>query len=231
MLNPRRQFLLEQYLSGDEYSCDFLYDGAAHILRVVRKYSSPHLGYFAGFHLLNADSLRGYGIDLGYLEQVCAAIASALEIDTGVCMVDFMMTRRGLQVLESSVRPGLSTFVPLMASIYGYTSLALLAELRQGRSVRRSIPSREGLVVHIVAPTTGQIRRFDTARLERMPGVIGVHRYANVGTLVSDSPVDHWDSLLGYALIQDPPAGQIDSLIRAVGESVGLEIQPGDEGT
>ncbi len=225
VLDPRRQFMLEQFLAGDEYSCDFLYDGAPHVLRVVRKYPGRHLGYFAAFHLLNTDSLQRAGVDLGQLEVVCGAVARALGIRSGVCMVDFMMTGRGLQVIESSVRPGLSTFVPLMQQIYGYTSLALLVELRQGRPAVRPIPRREGLVVHIVAPTTGRVRRFDTAAVERMPGVIGVHCYSGVGTLVSDSRTDHWDSLLGYVLIQDPPAGQIESLMAAIGESIGLEIQ------
>ena len=225
VLDPRRQFLLEEFLEGHECSCDFMIDGGVRIIRVVKKYGSGHLGYFSGFHLLNQASIGRFGIDIAWLRKVCTRIAAALSIRSGVCMVDFMMTKDGLRVIESSVRPGLSTFMPLMEKIYGYTSLGVLARLRQEGHVDVSIPEDEGLVAHIIAPTTGRIVRFDTSRLEAMEGVIGVHRYEAVGSVVTDSELDHWGTLLGYVLVKNPGPDKIERIFGAVHDLIDLQIE------
>jgi hypothetical protein len=174
--------------------------------------------------LMNRASIARSGIELPYLESVCKRIAAAFGISRGVCMVDLMLTADGLQVLESSIRPGLSTFVPLMQQVYGYTSLGLLVRLVQGENVAVTLPDDEGLVVHILARGCGRIVRFDMSRVETGPGVIDMHRYAEAGDVVEDSRLDHWDSLLGYVLVKNPPPGRIPEVLEEIDDAVDLSM-------
>jgi hypothetical protein len=198
--------------------------GQVRIIRVVKKYPANHTGYFRGFYLMNEASIRRCGINPAWLQEICTRIAAALDITEGVCMVDFMCTGAGLQVIETSVRPGLSTFIPLMQQIYGFTSLSLLARLRQHATPDWAIPEAEGLVVHIIAPGPGLLIRFDTTRAWDLPGVIDVHCYNVAGDILVDSPHDHWGLLLGYVLIRNPQPGSIDELFRSVASAIEVQV-------
>src|SRR5262249_59408293 len=108
-LDPRREFVLEAHVGGDEYSCDFVVQrGHVQLLRAVRKYRGAHLGQFGGFYLLNLDSLASCGVNPEELRDVCSRIARALGISDGVSMVDFKFDGGTLPVLETSLLPGLS---------------------------------------------------------------------------------------------------------------------------
>ena len=147
-INPKKEFLLEEYIGGDEYSCDLIKQGEkVDIIRVVKKMPSQHLGYFKGYHLMNESSIKKAGIGLGKLRTVCKNISKSLRIDNGICMVDFKLCNGQIKVIETSIRPGFSSFVNLMNKIYGYTSLSLLARMQLGEKIKVNIPKEEGFVL------------------------------------------------------------------------------------
>ncbi|MBN1885828.1 MAG: hypothetical protein JW876_09950 [Candidatus Krumholzibacteriota bacterium] len=216
-LDPKSQFLLEAYVPGDEYSCDFLVrDGAIKIIRVTGKLPGSHFGYAGGYRLLNEAGLARANIGRARLEAVCRGIARALGIDAGVCMVDFKKGDGGIVVLETSIRPGLSAFNHLMYDICGYTSLALMAMEKLGRPVRVELPDARGAVVYLYDSADGVPRPLDTPLRDDLfsrCAVTATHLYRDDGGRAADSAVDHSALLRGYVVLNDldgtaPPPGR-----------------------
>ncbi len=232
VFDPTREFLLEEYISSDEYSCDFLLcNGQIKILRVVKKFRAKYFGYFEAFYLMNNDSISHYGIDIKKLECVCRKIAKSLLIDSSkgssVCMIDFMMADGEIKVIETNVRPGIGAFLPLMKEIYGYTSFRILSRSKIGLSVDCTIPRDEGLAVYLYCNKTGRIEKFDTCKLEELReelGIIGITKYNAEGDIISDTEVDHWGFICGTVLIKNPRREEITRIIERIKESVDIVV-------
>ncbi|MCM2325619.1 MAG: ATP-grasp domain-containing protein [Candidatus Woesearchaeota archaeon] len=198
-VDTRKKFLLEEFAQGDEYSLDFRFDGDVKLIRVVRKFTSGLTGYFAGFRLLNARSIETI-FGKGNLEGMCRKIAAALEIDNGVCMVDFKYDGT-LRVIETAMRPGLSTFIHLMNELYGYASIRVLHEMLMGRDFRFDIPEKEGFAYYLLADRPGRLKSI-SADVESLPGFICKKFYSKAGDMIEDHESDHTDYLLGYVLFE-----------------------------
>jgi hypothetical protein len=198
-INPRKQFLLEQFIDGDEYSCDFLIrNNQVQIIRIVKKLKGPYFGLFSAYHLLTLEGLEINGIDLMKLMSLCRGISRAFSIEQGVCMVDFKMNDGKFKVLESSVRPGLSAFNHLMYEIYGYTSLAVLARLKMGIPTDIQFPGESGSVIYIYNWQEEILRNpgfpFD---------ILHIHQFENEEGPVIDPDFDRSQYLKGYVLLKN----------------------------
>ncbi|MFW5738898.1 MAG: ATP-grasp domain-containing protein [Myxococcota bacterium] len=214
--DPRRNFLLEAYVPGLEYSCDFLVDGSeVRIIRIAKKIPGPQLGIFAGYALLDGAGLRSEGFSLDRLMAVCVRIAQAFQVRQAVCMVDFKWTGDALMVLESSVRPGFSAFNHLMYDLVGYTSLALMVAHALGQPVALRRPVASGAVVYLIAPE-GEGGDLDTTRLQahaRALGITAIHCFPNEGESTETDPARR---LRGYALVRDCPPERLGYHINAI---------------
>lgn len=198
-LDPRSQFLLEQFIDGDEYSCDFIIQGnTVEIIRVVKKLKGPYFGFFSAYHLLTLEELEKNGITLKKLNNLCHKIAQAFSIDKGVCMVDFKKFNGNLTVLESSIRPGLSAFNHLMYEIYGYTSLTLMAKLQLAMPIDIQFPIERGSVIYLYD------WREDILRNPGIPlDILHIHKFEDEGGPVLDPAVDRSQFLKGYVLVKN----------------------------
>jgi len=207
VLDPKRQFLVEELVCGDEYSCDFLVDSkGVHVLRVVRKFSCEgNFGFFDALLLFNPD-LHGGDFSVSSLQALCKKVSGALGINSGVCMVDFKFCKCEFVIIETTVRPGISTFIDLIAHIYNTTSLNKLVRQKLGLPVPHTLPEDAGLVVYLTALRHGTMKRFDTSRLEKAAdrlGVFKVVKYYQEGVVVSTASQRPGGSVLvGYVLVR-----------------------------
>ncbi len=221
ILDPRSQFLLESFVPGTEYSCDFLVrSGAVDLVRVTRKIPGPVLGIFGGYLLLDPSCLDREGFDRATLLSLCRSIARAFEISDGLCMVDFKGDAGRLTVLESSIRPGFSAFNHLMYQVYGYTSLALMTMAAMKEPVTLLPPAAAGAVVYLVAPPGSEKAPIDTSRLlhrEKELGITALHLFDVEG---SASEVDPTPLLRGYVLLRQPNRDTLEATVAAVHASV-----------
>ncbi|MDQ1351583.1 MAG: hypothetical protein QG657_1888 [Acidobacteriota bacterium] len=234
-LNPRRQFLLEAFITGEEFSCDFVIcDGMVQVVRVVRKIKGSYFGYFKGYHLLNEKELGQYNIDLPRLKGLCERIARALAIETGqtgvsgvcgVCMVDFKVMNGEWYVLEASIRPGLSAFNHLMYEVYGYTSLFLMARQRLGMAIDIRFPQENGAVVYLYAQPGKKgekIQSFDSPVLESLKKtfeIVHIHIYEEVGGGAVDLVTDHSALLRGYVILKNIDGEKLEELAELINKS------------
>ncbi len=193
MIDPGLRFLLEEFIGGNEYSCDYIIEEKngrlrARVLRVVRKLDEKgDFGYFAGFCLYNPDNEKSHEFHIkgkAGLEELCTGIAKALGIRFGVCMLDFKLHKGKFYVIETTLRPGVATFVELMAKQYGHISLSLCIRQRLGLPAAEPIPKSAGLVAYLNAPGKGVITHIDLSYILNNMGKLGIiklHRYCGVG--------------------------------------------------
>lgn len=237
IIDPLSKFILESYLPGTEYSCDYIVEeekgesrgkrGAeagkpkarklkARVLRVVKKLEEKgDFGYFAGFYLHNPDADKDSEFRLkgkGGLEELCTSIAQALEIKSGVCMLDFKFHKGKFYVIETTLRPGVATFVELMARQYGHISLSLAIRQRIGLPVPSRIPEKRGIVAYLNAPGKGRITKIDLSYISnsmKKLGILKLHKYCKVGescinvAYVLASASSQKDALRKFGLIRE----------------------------
>ncbi len=210
--DPKRQFIVQEFVPGEEYSCDFLVQGdRVCVLRVVKKLQSRHFGFFDGFYLFKPHFLEK-------IENLCRDIARALGIMDGVSMLDFRVHNNTIYVLETSIRPGIDSFIDLMHEVYHYTSINKLMEQRLGNNAEIAIPDRTGLLFFFTAPHQGRLKVFDTTWLDKNRNELGM-----VKTIKSVRPGevirkrrkhDYVDLMLGYAVLRDvdDPAAAMENI-------------------
>ena len=98
--------LAEALVEGDEYSCDFaLENGRATIIRMTRKILSSRgpFGTTLGY-LLPAE--LPISMDADDMLQTLALSAGALGLVRAVCMLDFIIHKNQMVLLELAPRPG-----------------------------------------------------------------------------------------------------------------------------
>lgn len=206
-LDPKRQFLLEAYVPGEEYSCDFmLQSGMIQLIRVAEKIKGSYFGHFAGYHLLNEEGLIHKNISKSELIDICRKVSRALSISTGVCMVDFKSQHGKITVLEASIRPGLSAFNHLMYDIYGYTSLALMLMQKMGIRECVGIPENTGTVLYLYDSADGNPQSLGNPERENLKNhleVTSTYIYHDANDCETDSDFGHTSLLKGYVLLRD----------------------------
>lgn len=221
VINPRKQYLVEEFMDGEEYSCDYLVGPRIRILRIVRKYSTA-FGYFDAFYLFRNERIAGFPVQK--LRQTLRRTADALGIRHGVCMMDFKVRAGGICVIETTVRPGISTFVTLMARVWGTTSIDVSFGRMLGRP-QEPVARKSGLVVYIQVPSLGRITEFDTSYFEEnwhALGVLEICKYLRAGQAVQS----HHERLhSGYIMFEQIPAKRIAEIISLVREKCRIRVE------
>ncbi|MGE5343649.1 MAG: ATP-grasp domain-containing protein [Candidatus Omnitrophota bacterium] len=227
ILDPKHQFLLEAYIPGEEFSCDFMKQGTdLQIIRVVKKFKGPYLGYFNGYLLLTEADLQANGIDHSYLTEICRRISDAFSIHAGVCMVDFKIHQGKLNVIEASIRPGLSAFNHLMAEIYGYTSLTVMARQKLGLKTDIRFPKETGAIIYLYCAETEIAFSMDVSALEPFKQeykILHIHTFeesSHGSGPIADPRCDRSPLLRGYVLLKNPDAAQLPELADRLNASV-----------
>lgn len=230
MMDPKKEFLLEEYVDGVEYSLDFsIKDSDIDILRIVKKFSASQIGCFSSFYLMNKGSAEHYGLNWDNLKEMCKGVASSLMIKKGVCMIDFKFVDGRLNIIETSIRPGLSTFIPLVYRLYGYTPLGIMIKTAQGVPSNEEMGEDEGMVIYLLAPHGGKLTKFDISRLKELSDidVIDVQKFDETGDILVDTEFDHHDLQLGYMLVKNPGRENAEKIIKRISEAVVIEVKDG----
>jgi len=217
-------FLVEEFVEGEEFSCDFVArDTAVQVIRVARKVHGRDFGFFEGAALLGRREIDSSGVGLDRLAGICRRIADAFGIEEGVCMVDFRLRDGEILVLESSIRPGLSATNHLVFDRYGYTPLALLAMMLLGEAPEVAIPDSGVAVVYLNSGHRAWDQRAVDV-LRRRHGSSQVYVYdqsEGAGPVPENDPST---LLRGYVVIGGTDGLDWSTVVtRAIGD---LDIQP-----
>ena len=201
--------IIEELVSGSEYSCDFIIDdGRVEIIRLARKIQSPH-GPFG--------TIRGYIIEASLPEEIEEQMferilfygAEALGIRRAVCMADFILCGSEIILLEMTPRPGGDCLPYLLRHSMNLDILKLNLDFARQIPVKISNLQNQkpcaGLRLH--ALRGGVLKRIDAHHLSRDPRVLEIHLPRRKGHIVCMPPEDYESWLLGHIIFMADKGG------------------------
>jgi len=213
-------FLVEEYVDGLEYSCDFLVTKqGVEILRFSRKIkaSDAPFGTMMGYVLTTCTR---EGLSKSRLEVLLGKAAGALGLTDALCMADFLVCDDEIIFLELSPRPGGDCIPSLLHLATGFDILRFAVDFSENVSSEwPSFPadtSYVGLRLHAKKP--GRIRAIRAEDLCQDQRVKDIRLIRQAGHTVTLPPLDYDSWYLGHVLFkadaQTDVQGQCDSLRR-----------------
>lgn len=200
------QMLAEEWVAGPEFSCDFLMEkNRAVILRKTRKIKvdSRPFGTISGYAIWpeNGDDQMPAN---DMIADLFYRAARALGIETGVCMVDFILRHKTPVLIEMTPRPG-GDCVPFLIKEAGNIDiLGLTLDAAEGFAWKneKKGPYTPLVAFRIHARRNGVIKRINTAAVENDKRVKKIHLIHTPGHRVTMPPQDYDSWLLGHMIIE-----------------------------
>lgn len=214
--------LCEEWIRGDEFSCDFLVDGPQlKVLRTARKYYSTDLPLGTALAYEIPARLPEEVDDTAFKEQLWRA-AHILGLERGLGMADFLYIKGALRFLELTPRLGGDCLPWLIKESCGLDMLQFALDFSEGGSP--VAPPSEGwerlIGVRIHAGRSGRLKTVRPCFREHGVTVRSQLWIRRPGDYIQMPPEDYGSWLLGHVIFQpdtsaDIPA-QIQDLLRAV---------------
>jgi biotin carboxylase len=204
-LNPLHDVVLEQFIPGQEYSCDFfLENGRLEVIRTAKKIPTVgiQVGATTAAYLVPAAFPEEIPSDV-FLDQLYRA-ATALGLDRALCMVDFIVWHGKAYLLELTPRPGGDCLPWLIQQSCGLDMIGLALDVAQGRNI--STPGSQSwktlVGLRLFASHAGAVKAIDDGDLRRDPRVQEVLIKRRPGHRVALPPKDYDSRLFGHVIFR-----------------------------
>lgn len=226
VFNSRQEVLMEQFIGGNEFSCDFIIEGnKLQIIRIAAK--APAIDQPIGTTL--AYVVPGAVPTVLKSEQFRRQLfhaARALGLKHALCMVDFIVHRDTVYLLELTPRPGGDCLPTLILKSSGLDMLGLALNFAARRPIQ--IPgesSWEKLVgMRIFVESAGIVKRIDDSRLKRDNSVRTYNLKARPGYRVKLPPEDYDSRIVGHVIFKPHPNRSIASQCASIRSKLQIEI-------
>ena len=218
-------FLIEEFVEGVEFSCDFvLQNRTVEILRLTRKIKASEAPFgTTRAYVLTTCEAEG----LKNLEDLLGKAAQALGLSRALCMVDFLLSGEEVVFLELTPRPGGDCLPHLLLQAANIDMLKLALDFAEKRSLELPGPQPErgwvGLRLH--ADRAGSIKGISTELLEKYPRVKAVHLIRQNGDLVTLPPDDYESWYLGHVLFVPGPQADVEAQCEEVARLLLVDIE------
>ena len=213
-LDPLQDVVLEEFIPGQEYSCDFLLqDGSLEVIRTAKKIPTAggQVGATTAAYLVPA-VLPGEIPLKVFLDQLYRA-ATALGLDRALCMVDFIVWQGKAFLLELTPRPGGDCLPWLIQQSCGLDMIGLALDMAQGRDIF-PLPTKswETLVgLRLFAKQAGTVKEIDEEDIRRHPRVHEVLIKRRPGHRVVLPPEDYDSRLLGHVIFRPTGSASLET--------------------
>jgi biotin carboxylase len=204
-LDPLRQIVIEEFIPGQEYSCDFfLENGCLEVIRTAKKMPSAgvQVGATTAAYVVPA-TLPNEISSTVFSDQLRRA-ATAIGLDRALCMVDFMVWEGKAYLLELTPRPGGDCLPWLIQQSCGLDIIGLGLDMAQGRNIspfpKRRWKTLVGL--RLFAGHAGTVMEIDDEDLRRDPRVLEVFIKRKPGHRVVLPPNDYDSRLFGHVIFR-----------------------------
>ena len=204
-LNPLHDVVLEQFIPGQEYSCDFfLENGRLEVIRTAKKIPTVgiQVGATTAAYVVPAE-LPDEMPSRVFLDQLHRA-ATALGLERALCMVDFIVWQGNAYLLELTPRPGGDCLPWLIQQSCGLDMIGLALDMAQGRNISTPVSQSWKTLVglRLFASHSGAVKEIDDGDLRRDPRVQEVLIKRKPGHRVILPPKDYDSRLFGHVIFK-----------------------------
>ncbi len=225
--NDSPPIIVEEFVDGSEFSCDFFMDKeVATLIRLAKKIPSPTGPFGTTMGYMLVDTLP-QGIDIQMFCQYLARAAGALGIKRSICMADFMVLEGEIVLLEMAPRPGGDCLPALIRSALQLDIISLTLDVAQKRPLRIGSfrPPKPYVGLRIHARQGGFFRRINFSFVEQNPRIKEIHILRQPGDLIRMPPEDYDSFVLGNIIFT--PENETDPMgeCRRILDMIGVEIE------
>lgn len=222
----KSSLILEEYISGTEYSCDFIIKNkSVEIIRLTEKLKFPGqiFGIIDGYKLINFIP----HIPEGVLHDTLYKAASTIGIKESVCMLDFIVEGKNIFLIEISPRPGGDCLPHLLEKATGQNILAMNINLAKGKMPQfldyRTI--KPWIAFRIFADRRGILSEIDVEKLLENPMVSEINVTAYKGAKIELPPRDYDSWVLGNVILKPNIVDNIYSIAKHLTGLVKIKIE------
>jgi biotin carboxylase len=203
-MDPCETWVVEEYVSGPEFSCDFiLHEDNVHIVREAGKIRADDQT-FGSVMAYTMPAVYPEGFRRKDLYGVFSLAAKSLGYKWGHFMVDFIIRQDNAIILEMTPRPGGDSIPDLLEAATGRDILAEYMDFMAGRFNASSIPQmpiRPYASINFFIPASGIITRLDVSEVMNQSGTVALFLKKNMGDRVLLPPDDYDNRLLGHCIM------------------------------
>jgi biotin carboxylase len=204
-LDPIQDVVLEEFIPGQEYSCDFfLENGRLEVIRTAKKIPTAEnqVGATTAAYVVPAELPAEIPATV-FVDQLYRA-ATALGLKRALCMVDFIVSQGKAYLLELTPRPGGDCLPWLIQQSCGLDMIGLALDMAQRRNIsnlpRQSWETLVGL--RLFAQHEGTVKEIDEGDLRQDPRVQEVFIKRKPGHRVVLPPNDYDSRLFGHVIFR-----------------------------
>ncbi len=207
-VTTRAAYEIETYISGREYSCDFIIDGdLVEIIRIARKIHASDQPFGTTLAYLVPAKLPG-GIEIGRFRKQIRRAAQVLGINRSICMLDFIVHEDAANMLEIAPRPGGDCLPFLIKQSSDLDVLGLALDFADG--ITPKLPDLDKWInlaaVRIFAKEEGTVAGYDDSALGTDTRVKEIYYKHSGGHKVILPPEDYDSRILGHIIFS--PTGK-----------------------
>jgi len=219
--------LAEEFVTGEEYSCDFVVEnGRVEVIRLTRKILSSRGPFGTALGYLLPGSLPE-AIKEHDFKATLYQSALALGINRAICMLDFMVCQNRIVMLELSPRPGGDCLPAMLRGCWNLDPITLYLDFCQQRPWRLEKPTDPnpciGLRLH--ATHSGNLKKVDTRLLQHDRRVREIHLTRQPGHPIKMPPDDYDSWLLGHIIFDLAADTAPEAQCRALLEKIIVEVE------
>ncbi|MDR3629451.1 MAG: ATP-grasp domain-containing protein [Desulfocapsaceae bacterium] len=218
-------FLIEEFIEGVEYSCDFaLQNKQVEIIRLTRKVKAPSAPFGTTMAYIPT-TCEAEG--LPPLEGLLAKAAQALGLSRALCMVDFLFSGDEVVFLELTPRPGGDCLPHLLQYAAGLDMLKLALDFagRTGLDLPGPAAAVGSVGLRLHADRAGRIKEISTELLEKDPRVKSIHLIRQNGHLVILPPEEYESWYLGHVLFTPDPLSDVEGQCEELARLLVVDIE------
>ena len=226
-VDPRKVFVIEEFIRGNEYSCDFVVEGdRVEIFRIARKILDAKQAFGTTLaYLLPGTLPEGFGE-----ESLCNQLRTAakvLGLDRAICMLDFIVRDNRALMIELTPRPGGDCLPPLLLNSCGTDILGCTLDFAEGRPFisGTSLQWRPLVGVRLFATHNGEIERIDSSDLLEDRRVVEYHLKRGPGHRVVLPPEDYESRLLGHVIFEPSDSDSIENECVEIASKIKLKMK------
>jgi biotin carboxylase len=228
-MNSSKEYLMlaEEYITGSEYSCDFIIENKEiKIIRFSRKIkpNDKPFGTVSGYIL--PATLPGQ-LSTSGLETVLLNAARSLGFTRAICMVDFIMEGHSPVLIEMTPRPGGDCLPFLLKEAGSLDILGLTIDFAEKKAlpINGYIPFKPCIGLRIHADKAGVFIGFNTNLIFDDKRVKQIHIIREPGHKIIMPPEDYDSWLLGHIIIEPDNIKYPETQSLLIRQRLKVEIQ------